>query len=151
MADGLYPSDRFWRLISLVISGLGFWNSLRARRSSEVAHREIQIIGFEQRRQQLRQLFLEEEVLHDEINDELNRLPDNKWLREQISCFAIIRQEREDSLKEFDAIPSSSSAEERLRLEQIGEKIIAAHQGAQTLLKVLRDQSAALWRAKSSK
>jgi hypothetical protein len=138
-------------VFSLVIAGLSFWNSWRARHSSEDAHHDIQIVKFEQRKQELRQFFLEEEILHAEIDNELNRLPDSKWLREQISCFAIICQEREDSLKEFDAIPASPSAEERLRLEQIGGKIIATHKATQTFLKVLRDQSAALRRQKSPK
>jgi hypothetical protein len=125
--------------IAIVISVLSLRNSRRALRSSEDAQLHTQIVTYEQRKQEVRQLILEQSILNGEIDAELSRIPDSIWLREKISQVAIIRDRTENTLKNFDAIPSSPSTDARLTLEQLGGHAIWAHKSLQTFLKVLRD------------
>ena len=125
--------------IAIVISVLSLRNSRRALRSSEDAQHHTQIVTYEQRKQEVRQLILEQSILNGEIDAELSRIPDSIWLRDKISQVAIIRDRTESSLKNFDAIPSSPSTDARLALEQLGGHAIWAHKTLQQFLKVLRD------------
>jgi hypothetical protein len=65
-------------VIALIISGLGF-------RLSRRAQHHTQIVSFEQRKQEFRQVFLEENLLVIQIEAELMRFPDNEWRREKFS------------------------------------------------------------------
>jgi hypothetical protein len=74
---------------ALIISGLSPWNARTARRNSEDAQYHTQIVSFEQRKYDVRQILFQRQILTAEINGELNRFPDSKWLREKFSELAV--------------------------------------------------------------
>ena len=129
-------------IVALIISGLSFWNSWRARRSSEDAQHHTQIVTFEQSKQEIRQILLEQELLHEEIKRELDRTPDSDHLRDMIARVAIIRKTAEATIKLFDEVPSSPSTDVRLRLEQVRGTSIESKERLQVLLKALRNENA---------
>jgi hypothetical protein len=129
--------------IALIISALSFWFSRRAQHHT-------QIVSFEQQKQEIRRILLEEQVLHGDIKSELDQIPDSHRLRDMISRGAVIRDRTGASIKTFDDIPSSPSTNTRLRLERVGGTIIEAKESLQVLLKTLHDESAALRRDQST-
>jgi hypothetical protein len=124
---------------ALIISGLSLWNARTPRRNSEDAQYHTQIVSFEQRKYDVRQILFQRQILTAEINGELNRFPDSKWLREKFSELAVVRYQNDKFLKDFDAIPSSPSTETRLKLERIGGAVMEGHLVLQNLLKVVRE------------
>src|SRR5688572_11629499 len=103
-------------VVALIISGLGLWLSLRVQHHS-------QIVSFEQRKQEFRRMFLEENLLAIQIEVELKRLPDNEWRRDKFSQLTASHKLNDTLIKKFDLIPSSPATEARLRLEDLGGKI----------------------------
>jgi len=119
-------------VIALIISGLGF-------RLSRRAQHHTQIVSFEQRKQELRQVFLEENLLVIQIEAELMRFPDNEWRREKFSQLTASQKLNEGLIKDFERIPSSPDTEARLKLEDLGGKIMVSNNTLKTLLKMLHD------------
>jgi hypothetical protein len=95
---------------AIVISALSFRSSWRAQRHS-------QIVSFEQRRQEVRQILFEGQLMIGEINAEMNRglinaetLPDPDipiLARETISRLDAITRQRREALKILEELPSS--------------------------------------------
>ena len=127
--------------LAIVISALSLWNSWRARCASEDAQHHTQIVAFEQRRQEVREMFLEKQILTVEINANLNRFSDSEWLREKRSQLAAMHLQNETFLKDFDAIPTSPSTEARLKLERIGGAVKKANNDLLRHLKAVPDKS----------
>ena len=125
--------------IAIVISVLSLRNSRRALRSSEDAQHHTQIVSFEERKQEVRQLIREQGIFNDEIDAELKRIPDSPWLRERISECAILRDRTQGTLKNFDTIPTLPGTDARVILEQLKGDAMWAHKTLEQFLKVLRD------------
>jgi len=96
-------------------------------------------VSFEQRKQELRQVFLEENLLVIQIEAELMRFPDNEWRREKFSQLTASQKLNEGLIKDFERIPSSPDTEARLKLEDLGGKIMVSNNTLKTLLKMLHD------------
>ena len=126
-------------VIAIIIAALSLQNSRRAQRTSENAQHHTQIVSFEQRKQEFRQVFLEENLLVIQIDAELKRFPDNEWRREKFSQLTASQNLKETVIKDFDRIPSSPATEARLKLEDLGGKIMVSNNGLKTLLKLLQD------------
>src|SRR6059036_1794300 len=99
--------------IALVISALSLWFSSRAQHHT-------QIVSFEQRKQEVRQIIFEGHLLLKELAGNLNQFPDSQKLRDILGQMAILRHEHDSLLNEMDKIPSSPSTQARLKLEQVG-------------------------------
>jgi hypothetical protein len=119
-------------VIALIISGLGF-------RLSRRAQHHTQIVSFEQRKQEFRQVFLEENLLVIQIEAELKRSPDNEWRRDKISQLTASQERNKSLIKDFERITSSPATEARLKLEDLGGKIMVSNNTLKTLLKMLQD------------
>ena len=147
-------------IAALVISALSLWFSWGAQHHT-------QIVSFEQRRQEVRQIFLEGQLIVGERNDELNRailvsenqlivgkmseplkrkfLESIKIVRGGITQNTLVRHEYETVLRELDQIPSSPSTQARLDLERLGGAAIQMKNRVQAQqLKELRDALQAL-------
>jgi hypothetical protein len=127
---------------AIVISALSFRSSWRAQRHS-------QIVSFEQRRQEVRQILFEGQLMIGEINAEMNRglinaetLPDPDipiLARETISRLDAITRQRREALKILEELPSSPSTQARLQLEEIGGTAIKINTRVQAVLKQVPD------------
>ena len=128
-------------VLALVVSALSLWNSWHARRSSEDAQNHTQIVSFEQRKQEFRNMLVAENVLFVQITTELSWFPDSELLRNMVSEFAELRHQSEAILKIFDTIPTSPSTHSRLQLEETGALITISHKSYQDFLKILRENN----------
>ena len=115
-------------VVAIVISALSLRNSRRAQHHT-------QIVSFEQRKQEVRQILFEILVMLREANDELNRVTDNKDL---IILVALARHKYDVLLKSLDRVPPTPSTQARLDLEQLGGSAIAMNKEVQTLAKKSR-------------
>jgi hypothetical protein len=146
---------------AIVISALSLRNSWRAQRSSEDVQHHNQIVSFEQRRQDVREIFLEGQLIAGERSDELNRailisenqlivgkmseqlkrkfLEATKIVRDGVAHNAVVRHEYETVLERLDRIPPTPSTQARLDLEGLRGAAIRMKNEQQALLEKMRN------------
>jgi hypothetical protein len=129
--------------------------------SSWFNRRHTKIVSFEQRRQEVRQIFFEGQLIAGEKSVELNRamsicenqlivgkmseqlkrkfLEGAKISSTGIADNAVVRQEYAAVLKQLDELPSSPSTQARLDLERLAATGIRMKNEQQAKLKELRD------------
>ena len=116
--------------IALVVSILALLVSVASIWSSYEVQRQSQTVAFEQRRQEVRQLILQGQLLTQQVDQEVR---------------AALREEQDPQRREeladvhtFDTMPATADTSERLNLERVGGKALETNQHARDLLETLR-------------
>jgi hypothetical protein len=129
-------------IVALAVSIVSLWSSCEVQRHNRT-------VTFEQRRQDVRQLILQGQLLSQQMNQEVRAAlrEEQDPVRREVLADVLhevngLLGNFEQLIKGFEAIQATPDTSERLALERIGGKALDVNQRAQRVMEKLRSTQA---------